>query len=117
MTMSNPGSSGFRSKSVTTAATSTSSSVPRSRPVISQSIQTRRSAAAIRPLYRGGRTQQARTIGRPRGMGLRRRERAEDAPMASTSQHLFLLAMDQRDSIEQKLYELQHAPTPVQAAS
>ena len=30
---------------------------------------------------------------------------------------LFILAMDQRDSIEQKLYELQSAPTPEQAAS
>ncbi len=30
---------------------------------------------------------------------------------------LFILAMDQRDSIEQKLYELDHAPTPEEAAS
>ncbi|GAA4745707.1 hypothetical protein GCM10025783_16970 [Amnibacterium soli] len=30
---------------------------------------------------------------------------------------LFILAMDQRDSIEQKLYELQSAPTPEQSAS
>lgn len=30
---------------------------------------------------------------------------------------LFILAMDQRDSIEQKLYELDAAPTPEQAAS
>jgi 5-dehydro-2-deoxygluconokinase len=30
---------------------------------------------------------------------------------------LFLLAMDQRDSIEQKLYDLDSAPTPEQAAS
>jgi myo-inositol catabolism protein IolC len=30
---------------------------------------------------------------------------------------LFILAMDQRDSIEQKLYELESAPTPEQAAS
>ncbi|HEY8318865.1 MAG TPA: DUF2090 domain-containing protein [Amnibacterium sp.] len=38
--------------------------------------------------------------------------------MASTaSSHLFILAMDQRDSIEQKLYELKDAPTPVEAAS
>ena len=38
--------------------------------------------------------------------------------MASTaSSHLFILAMDQRDSIEQKLYELKNAPTPVEAAS
>lgn len=34
-----------------------------------------------------------------------------DAPL------LFILAMDQRDSIEQKLYELDHAPTPEEAAS
>ncbi len=38
--------------------------------------------------------------------------------MASTpSSHLFILAMDQRDSIEQKLYELKNAPTPVESAS
>ncbi|HEY0374078.1 MAG TPA: DUF2090 domain-containing protein [Amnibacterium sp.] len=38
--------------------------------------------------------------------------------MASPSaRHLFLLAMDQRDSIEQKLYELDSPPTPVEAAS
>ena len=30
---------------------------------------------------------------------------------------LFILAMDQRDSIEQKLYELDHAPTPEESAS
>jgi myo-inositol catabolism protein IolC len=30
---------------------------------------------------------------------------------------LFILAMDQRDSIEQKLYELESAPTPEQSAS
>jgi myo-inositol catabolism protein IolC len=30
---------------------------------------------------------------------------------------LFILAMDQRDSIEQKLYELQSAPTPEESAS
>src|SRR5579875_760563 len=34
-----------------------------------------------------------------------------------TGQHLFILAMDQRDSIEQKLYELDHAPTPAESAS
>ena len=34
-----------------------------------------------------------------------------------TERLLFLLAMDQRDSIEQKLYELDHAPTPEEAAS
>jgi myo-inositol catabolism protein IolC len=37
--------------------------------------------------------------------------------MATPRRSLFLLAMDQRDSIEQKLYELKHAPTPVEAAS
>jgi myo-inositol catabolism protein IolC len=37
--------------------------------------------------------------------------------MAPSRSSLFLLAMDQRDSIEQKLYELKHAPTPVEAAS
>jgi len=38
--------------------------------------------------------------------------------MPSTSaRHLFLLAMDQRDSIEEKLYRLDAAPTPVEAAS
>jgi myo-inositol catabolism protein IolC len=38
--------------------------------------------------------------------------------MASTSaRHLFLLAMDQRDSIEEKLYRLDSTPTPVDAAS
>lgn len=45
MTMSKPGCTGSRSKSVMTTATSTSSSTSRSRPVISQSIQTRRSFA------------------------------------------------------------------------
>ena len=40
------------------------------------------------------------------------------AAMASTSaRHLFLLAMDQRDSIEEKLYRLDTAPSPVDAAS
>ncbi|MDQ1513539.1 MAG: hypothetical protein QOC59_1381 [Microbacteriaceae bacterium] len=37
--------------------------------------------------------------------------------MAAIHSSLFLLAMDQRDSIEQKLYELKAAPTPVEAAS
>jgi 5-dehydro-2-deoxygluconokinase len=38
--------------------------------------------------------------------------------MASTSSpHLFLLAMDQRDSIEEKLYRLDSTPTPAEAAS
>ncbi|HEV7623303.1 MAG TPA: DUF2090 domain-containing protein [Amnibacterium sp.] len=35
----------------------------------------------------------------------------------SSAPHLFLLAMDQRDSIEEKLYRLDRAPTPVEAAS
>ena len=33
-----------------------------------------------------------------------------------TTPLLFILAMDQRDSIEQKLYDLDHAPTPAEAA-
>jgi len=36
---------------------------------------------------------------------------------STTAPHLFLLAMDQRDSIEEKLYQLDSAPTPVEAAS
>ncbi len=40
------------------------------------------------------------------------------AGMASASApHLFLLAMDQRDSIEEKLYRLDTAPSPAEAAS
>jgi myo-inositol catabolism protein IolC len=34
-----------------------------------------------------------------------------------TEPHLFILAMDQRDSIEQKLYDLESAPSPEESAS
>ena len=44
-------------------------------------------------------------------------QRTASSMLGVTEPLLFILAMDQRDSIEQKLYELKSAPTPEQSAS